>query len=753
MEQSYRVIYDCALNRRSALYLYTAQLLHPYQGYVLIYHCICYAAFSLLFLRPKLTICFKVSLNRLLGFDNGANALEQYMHSLYGDTKGRKRKIEGTDGFDTETDAISDNIEIHDASDVDSEATSVISSDNMKHAQFSDTARSNARSMRLRKLPQRDMNINKLSSSSLTKNGDQKDASDAFSDDDTFLPVVSDIATGRGRPPKRSRRMRPRLQSISHSNSNASTSGRLRRSTRPTQNRTVMNDGYGSDDEIIYAEERSAVAPKIAAIKETFPPVPSNSPFGLAHMVTCQTCSGSGRNGQLIFCQGCSLSFHKACLGVRSAREHLVTKVGDHKFVLQCKYCIGTYSKKDRLAPRHSRCQDCRTDGRSCAPFSQRKTARQEEKDRQENNGVDPVTDVNEVKLNNVETMLSRCVTCHRAWHLYHASQRDENRVETDLSKPVLNKYWECNACENIGSKIDRLVAWRIPPSRESFAKDVPLQYENYTDDEKEYLIKWEGMSYRHCSWMSGAWVFGCAAGVMRASFAKRDSEGRLYAQHKKDAILEEFTMPDIILDAQLRGNCSGSLMPNDITQVESILAKFQGLGYDDVVWDSPPPKEEARAYKAYQEAYSEFVRGRNFKQHLPQQMKERIRSFKRSRFIPLAKQPDGIQRGKLMEYQIEGLNWLLENYHQGRSVVLADEMGLGKTVQVISLVLSLVEDKPQVDGYRNDRYGNLLTANSAHHFSSSSPMLLVQTGDESSDNGLQISKLSRIMVERLRKT
>ena len=98
-----------------------------------------------------------------------------------------------------------------------------------------------------------------------------------------------------------------------------------------------MNDGYGSDDEIIYAEERSAGAPKIAAIKEIFPPTPSNSPFGLAHMATCQTCSGSGRNGQLIFCQGCSLSYHKTCLGVRNAREHLVTKVGNEKFAPRAK--------------------------------------------------------------------------------------------------------------------------------------------------------------------------------------------------------------------------------------------------------------------------------------------------------------------------------------------------------------------------------------------------------------------------------
>jgi hypothetical protein len=45
----------------------------------------------------------------------------------------------------------------------------------------------------------------------------------------------------------------------------------------------------------------------------------------------------------------------------------------------------------------------------------------------------------------------------------------------------------------------------------------------------------------------------------------------------------------------------------------------------------------------------------------------------------------------------MEGLNWLLYNFHQKKNVILADEMGLGKTIQIISLFASLVKGNPKV--------------------------------------------------------
>ncbi|THU68957.1 hypothetical protein C4D60_Mb08t09300 [Musa balbisiana] len=46
----------------------------------------------------------------------------------------------------------------------------------------------------------------------------------------------------------------------------------------------------------------------------------------------------------------------------------------------------------------------------------------------------------------------------------------------------------------------------------------------------------------------------------------------------------------------------------------------------------------------------------------------------------------EGIQ-GKLRDYQLAGLNWLIRLYENGINGILADEMGLGKTLQTISLL------------------------------------------------------------------
>ncbi|KAH7314871.1 hypothetical protein KP509_21G025000 [Ceratopteris richardii] len=48
--------------------------------------------------------------------------------------------------------------------------------------------------------------------------------------------------------------------------------------------------------------------------------------------------------------------------------------------------------------------------------------------------------------------------------------------------------------------------------------------------------------------------------------------------------------------------------------------------------------------------------------------------------------QPSCIQ-GKMRDYQLAGLNWMIKLYENGINGILADEMGLGKTLQTISLL------------------------------------------------------------------
>ncbi|RLN75764.1 hypothetical protein BBJ28_00010208 [Nothophytophthora sp. Chile5] len=54
---------------------------------------------------------------------------------------------------------------------------------------------------------------------------------------------------------------------------------------------------------------------------------------------------------------------------------------------------------------------------------------------------------------------------------------------------------------------------------------------------------------------------------------------------------------------------------------------------------------------------------------------------------VRLTQQPSVIKFGKMRQYQLEGLSWMINLAHQGINGILADEMGLGKTLQTISVL------------------------------------------------------------------
>lgn len=56
--------------------------------------------------------------------------------------------------------------------------------------------------------------------------------------------------------------------------------------------------------------------------------------------------------------------------------------------------------------------------------------------------------------------------------------------------------------------------------------------------------------------------------------------------------------------------------------------------------------------------------------------------------------QPLILVGGKLKEYQVKGLQWMVSLYNNKLNGILADEMGLGKTIQSISLIAYLIEFK-----------------------------------------------------------
>ena len=463
------------------------------------------------------------------------------------------------------------------------------------------------------------------------------------------------------------------------------------------------------DDEYGVIEEKAATTPRVAAIKETFPEFPRDSEFRKFHSPFCDTCQSRayGNRNPLVYCQGCSIAFHRSCIGIRAQRDHRVTKIGDDEFVLQCKYCIGHYRKKDPRAPHYAMCQVCKSDGQSCAEFSTKKPPKQEEKIRQENNGVDPISNINPDLINNANNVLFRCTNCKCAHHFEHLPSLPKSPpyVE-DIRQVNLEEYsmidWVCKNCVDNKQKIHTLVAWRPIDQGNYLEGQLSL---NFGADEIEYLVKWEARSHFHDTWMPGAWVFGVARAVSRISFQKREDTG-LPIMNEKLAIQEEWLLPDVLLDVVYRKDRK----INDLTRqqeldrigdVKKVYVKFQGLGYDEVVWDDPPPRDSVWGdgpWKAFCEAYEEYVNGKYFQTVPDHRMKERIAQYRTldfSKECELKRQPPSLKRGSLMEYQMEGVNWLLYNFHQQQNVILADEMGLGKTVQIVAFISALVHDKP----------------------------------------------------------
>ena len=528
-------------------------------------------------------------------------------------------------------------------------------------------------------------------------------------DDGAIAMITSDVVVPKGRPSRARQKILRREREVASRRSNRITSlsdsdiefePAPRRSAREKRKVNMRDDAPMDDDSFYVVDESGPVAPKVVSMREVFQP--SDRAFSELHMPNCNTCGASSSRGQLIHCQGCTLSFHKHCIGSRSGRDHMATKVGEDDFVLQCRLCIDLHLKKDPNAPGYGKCQECHEEGKGCQMFSQKMTARQEEKLREENGGTDPITQVDSSLVDNPDNVLFRCASCRRAWHLDHlpSARGQIATVGTDLKAERLKDYaidWHCNACNSVKHKPHRLVAWR--PTGE-YMQDTFLAFEDVPEEQKEYLIKWETRSYRLCTWMPGAWVYGYCAPAMRNAFQKRAAEQDLLKLTEKAAIPDEFLMPDVILNVKMSdlvNRRSRELDLANASQVSRILVKFQGLGYDDVVWDSPPSEDNEDIYSAYLDAFHDFIEGKYFKSETNSRIRERVQQYQEAAFEKVDKQPPGLQRGRLMNYQVEGLNWMLGNYHNQRSVVLADEMGLGKTVQVVSLITSLVQQKPKV--------------------------------------------------------
>ena len=481
----------------------------------------------------------------------------------------------------------------------------------------------------------------------------------------------------------------------------------IRRSERTrTQPHRSMRERH--EDEIsAYSEEE--IGPKVVATKEYFERVPFHDPFRSRHREQCDTCGIEGdtsEKGTLVFCQGCTSSYHKVCLGNRGTREHLVTKIGEGQFVLQCRRCLGMAQNRDSSAPHHGLCTDCKELGPASRPFRARLTTREEQLRREENQGIDPITPVDFNLINSPRNVMFRCANCQRAWHMHHMPRRDHGQQDeedatldeqeiADLRFDYCSRSWTCKDCIEHNSQIDALVAWR-PYDLDKYIPGSTLDM--IEESQKEYLVKWKAQSYFRTTWMPGAWLWGVAAAAMRVAFMKKP-ENQMPKMTTEDAIPEDWLRVDIVFDVIYTSVVTNRTKEIDFArakEVDSAYVKYKGLGYEDAIWEKPPSYEEKDRWADFKSAYDDWVTKHYV--HTPSQktLRRHLQTVRNKDFeknLLKTAQPTTVTGGQLMDYQVEGMNWLYYQWYKSQNCTLADEMGLGKTIQIIAYFALMVQD------------------------------------------------------------
>ncbi|KAK9367102.1 P-loop containing nucleoside triphosphate hydrolase protein [Lipomyces kononenkoae] len=438
------------------------------------------------------------------------------------------------------------------------------------------------------------------------------------------------------------------------------------------------------------SEPRLSQSPNVKMVKSNkrFPSEDYGSEYSRRHIQYCDTCKMDNTHsidkGQLIHCQGCSFSYHVLCCK-QPASKHVITPVTRHLLVLQCRYCIGTETPD--LGSQL--CFVCGQEGinyKRFKPFDPHKSLISSPSSRTPvANETESETSEEEklalVSMFKKERVMFRCSRCRRCAHFDHLPPKETNKGD------IVSQYL-CPVCSEYTSKVENILAWRPIGKQAEESEDVSL--ETVPGYKREYLVKFELQSYFHVTWVLGGWLLSTASSAQLRSFHRKHPHA-VYSV--TDAVPEDNYRIEFVLDVTYKGNKNRSDMQfksrdeelSNIGEVQDVFAKWKGLSFSELFWEEAPSDSHSARYADFQEAYEDYVNG--FYIHLPKSTSTDIQNLRKSSFskYEFKEQPEFIRNGTLMDYQLEGMNWLYFKWFQHKPAILADDMGLGKTIQVIS--------------------------------------------------------------------
>ncbi|AQL01564.1 CHD3-type chromatin-remodeling factor PICKLE [Zea mays] len=239
----------------------------------------------------------------------------------------------------------------------------------------------------------------------------------------------------------------------------------------------------------------------------------------------------------------------------------------------------------------------------------------------------------------------------------------------------ITSDKWSCPECVSPLTEMERILDIEVLEApREDSSSTEPRSKKM-----ERYLIKWKGLSYIHCSWVSEK-EYSEAANIhprlrTRLNNFRRQKEAmKIEAERSGEdivAIRPEWTTVDRILAS--RKNLVGD---------REYYVKWNELTYEECTWEN---ESDITVFQPEIERFNE-IQFRRKKSGDKGKATREPRQFKES--------PTFLSGGTLHPYQLEGLNFLRYSWFHNKRVILGDEMGLGKTIQSIAFLASLFEDK-----------------------------------------------------------
>uniref|UniRef100_A0A673LEC9 Chromodomain-helicase-DNA-binding protein 5-like n=1 Tax=Sinocyclocheilus rhinocerous TaxID=307959 RepID=A0A673LEC9_9TELE len=315
------------------------------------------------------------------------------------------------------------------------------------------------------------------------------------------------------------------------------------------------------------------------------------------------------------------------------------------------------------------------------------------------------------------------CDTCPSSYHIHC------------LNPPlpeIPNGEWLCPRCmcPPLKGKVQKILhwVWGDPP----LPPEVPLGQDGEKVDsltkmplkgrpERQLFVKWAGLSYWHCSWVSELQLelyhtvmyrnyqrkndmdepppYDYGSGEEELNSEKRRSKDPQYA-----AMEERFYRYGIKPEWMIIHRILNHSFDKDGDV--HYLIKWRDLPYDQCTWEADD--FHIPDYDSFKQAYWDHRNMVLGESHHPllfrkgKRLKEEVKRREPPPDTPVVDPTIKFEQqqwyiddtgGTLHPYQLEGLNWLRFSWAQGTDTILADEMGLGKTVQTIVFLYSLYKE------------------------------------------------------------